>query len=316
MIPAYNEYEVIDELGVQLASLMDRHPQYDFEAIIVENGSFDNSIEKLRSLHERDRRFKVVRLSRNFTADGGVCAGLRHATGDCAILMDADLQDPPEVVDKFIERWEAGIDVVYGIIRSREAVSGLRHIGNRIFYWLVNRVSDGMIPENVTAFRLMDRKVYEVINDMPETNRFTRGLCSWTGFTQEGVEFDRRDRFAGKAKAGFLEVLKEGFDALVSFSFVPLKIIGMLGLSLSIICLLLLVVDVLLALFYNRGVSGIETVIVLMMFMFSFVFLSLGIMGEYLGRIFDEVKHRPNYIVRERYGFDAHAPDASNNNRE
>ena len=177
VIPAFNEEEVIDELGRCLQALIERNKCYDFEIIIVENGSQDKSFERLCSLHEKDPRFKIIQLSRNFTADGGVAAGLSYCKGDCAVLMDADLQDPPEVVDEFLKKWEDGNDVVYGIIKSREGVSLTRKILNKLFYFLLNKATRGSIPQNVTAFRLMDRKVYEQLNIMKETHRFTRGLC-------------------------------------------------------------------------------------------------------------------------------------------
>lgn len=303
VIPAWNESEVIPELGRRLTELMDAVPKYDFEVVVVENGSVDDSFRLLGELNRQDPRFKVVRLSRNFTADGGVAAGLRHATGDCAVLMDADLQDPPEVLYQFFEKWEEGYEVVYGVIRSRDGVSPLREKANHVFYTLLNRMTGGTMPRNVTAFRLMDRSVYEVLNRMGENNRFTRGLCAWTGFRQTGVEFDRADRFAGESKAPFIDILKEALDALFSFSFIPLKIATVLGLCLSAFSFVFLAWQVISSIFMGTPIEGYLTLICTMLLMFGFMFLVLGVIGEYLARMFDEVKARPLYVVKDTVGF-------------
>jgi len=303
VIPAYNEEDVIEELGRGLQALMERNARYDFEVIIVENGSQDRSYDKIVALHQQDSRFKIVQLSRNFTADGGVAAGLRYCNGDCAVLMDADLQDPPEIVDSFLEKWEQGHDVVYGIIVSREGISPLRKLLNRIFYYLLNKASQGTIPANVTAFRLIDRIVYSQLNQMPESHRFTRGLCSWTGFSQVGIEFKRSKRFAGESKAPFWDALKEALDALFSFSYLPLRFITFLGLALSAFCFAFLLFQIIVAIVMVEDVPGFRTVVFTILMMFGFLFISLGVIGEYIARIFDEVKGRPLFIVKNTMGF-------------
>jgi dolichol-phosphate mannosyltransferase len=304
VIPAYNEETVIEKLGQELRSMMERNNAYDFEVIVVENGSADRTWEKLTALHARDSRFKVVQLSRNFTADGGVAAGLRFCRGDAAVLMDADLQDPPEVVDEFIRRWEQGNDVVYGIIKSRQGVSFLRKLLNKLFYAMLDRATRGAIPKNVTAFRLMDRLVYQQLNAMPESNRFTRGLCSWTGFKQVGIEFDRSERFAGYSKAPFWDILKEALDALFSFSHIPLRMITVLGIFLSFFNFAFLAFQILVAIIYVEEIPGYRTIVFTILMMFGFLFICLGIVGEYIGRIFDEVKRRPVFIVKNQLGLD------------
>ena len=306
VIPAWNEEAVIPELGRRLGRVMDRCDRYDFEVIVVENGSVDRSFSLLGDLHEKDSRFKCVQLSRNFTADGGVAAGLRYASGDCAVLMDADLQDPPEVIEEFIDKWEQGYEVVYGIIRTREGVSPVRKYGNKIFYSLVNRMTDiggRSIPQNVTAFRLMDRRVYEVLNNMGETNRFTRGLCTWCGFSQTGVEFDRADRFAGETKAPLTDVIKEAIDGMFSFSFLPIKVVTFLGLMLSLFSFGFLAWQLVSTVFMGSSFEGYLTIISTILLMFGFLFLVLGVIGEYIARIFDEVKRRPLYVVKNTIGF-------------
>lgn len=306
VIPAWNEEAVIPELGRRLTQVMDRNSAYDFEVIIVENGSHDNSYTLLSELNAKDPRFKSVQLSRNFTADGGVAAGLRYASGDCAVLMDADLQDPPEYITEFIDKWEQGYDVVYGVIRSRDGVSKARLLGNKIFYALLNKLSNvggSSIPQNVTAFRLMDRQVYEVLNRMGETNRFTRGLCTWSGFRQTGIEVDRADRFAGETKAPMIDIAKEAIDGMFSFSFLPLRAITAMGILLSVFSFGFLMWQIMATIFMGSSIEGYLTIICTILLMFGFLFLALGIICEYIARIFDEVKRRPLYVVKDTVGF-------------
>ena len=297
VIPCYNEAESLEHLANRLKLLFDRLAKYSFEVILVENGSEDNSYAIMEKIHMEDRRFKIIQLSRNFMADGGVTAGLQFASGDCAIIMDADLQDPPEVIDDFVVKWEEGYDVVFGIIIERAGVSIIRKFINKIFYFMVNKISKGVIPKNVTAFRLMDRKVYSQLNLMKERNRFTRGLCSWTGFNQIGVPFYRAERYAGDSTASFPEIFKEALDAMFSFSFIPLRVISIIGVMLSLACFVFLIYEVVYSLVKGSELPGIPTIISIMMLMFGFLFIFLGIIGEYLARIFDEVKGRPIYIV-------------------
>lgn len=308
VIPVYNEELVIPALGDALTAAMKRNSLYDFEIILVENGSHDRSYAELMKLAERDARFKIVQLSRNFTADGGVAAGLKFCTGDCAILMDADLQDPPEVIDEFLAKWEEGYEVVYGIIQTRQRVSAFRRFFNQLFYAVISSLTEGNIPPNVTAFRLMDRMVYEQLNEMEEANRFTRGLCSWVGFRQTGIPFHRAGRHGGTSKVNFFDLLKEGLDAVFSFSAIPLKLITIFGILLSALCLLFVLFQFVLYAFYQSPFPGYRTLIVLNVMLFGFVFMSLGVIGEYLLRVFDNVKGRPNFIVRGNVGF---ADDAS-----
>ena len=303
VIPVYNEEEVIPALGRELSAMMDRNCGYEFEVVLVENGSLDNSYARLQELNRNDKRFKIVQLSRNFTADGGVAAGLNFCAGDCAILMDADLQDPPEVIDQFLVKWQEGFDVVYGVIQTREKVSNFRRFFNQLFYATISAVTHGSIPPNVTAFRLMDRKVYEQLNEMEEANRFTRGLCSWVGFKQIGIPFHRAGRYGGESKVNFWDLLKEGLDAVFAFSGMPLKMISIFGVILSVLCGILVCVQIFVGIFYGNPFPGYRTLVVLNLLMFGVVFISLGIIGEYVMRIFDNVKGRPNFIVSNKIGF-------------
>ncbi len=303
VIPAYNEESVVDELKKRLQEVMKTCPDYDFEVIIVENGSFDSTFERLIAIHHEDPRFKIVQLSRNFGCDGGIIAGLSYAKGDAAVIMNADLQDPPELIPRFIQEWEAGNEIVYGVIQKREGVNIIRRVMSRAAYMIIFRLSNHMIPENASDFRLVDRKVYTIINAMKEKNIFLRGLIVWTGFKQIGVSFERQPRFAGDSKANFMAVWRVAMNGIFSFSYFPLKIATTLGFFLSIITFILALFEIYLYVAFGREVPGFTTLILVILFCFGMVFLMFGIMGSYIERIYDEVKQRPNYIVNNEVGF-------------
>jgi dolichol-phosphate mannosyltransferase len=275
----------------------------DFEVIIVENGSSDSSFPLLVAIHYHDPRFKVVQLSRNFGCDGGITAGLAYAKGDAAIIMNADLQDPPELIPQFIEKWEAGYEIVYGVILKREGVNIVRKFMSRVAYALIFKLSNNMIPRDATDFRLIDRKVYTIINTMKEKNKFLRGLIVWTGFNQIGVPFERQPRFAGDSKSGFLNAWNVAMNGIFSFSYFPLKIGIAMGFILSTLAFLAAIYEVYLYLVFGREVPGFTTMILIMLLGFGILFLMFGIMGSYIERIYDEVKERPNYIIKNRVGF-------------
>jgi dolichol-phosphate mannosyltransferase len=303
VIPAYNEEDVLDELKRRLQNVMNTCNNYDFEVIIVENGSWDSSFEKLLLIHVEDPRFKIVQLSRNFECDGGIAAGLQYVKGDAAVIMNADLQDPPEMIPSFIERWEKGNEIVYGIIEQREGVPFLRKFLSRAAYIIISKLSHHMIPENVSDFRLVDRKVYSVINKMPEKNKFLRGLIVWTGFKQTGIPYKRPQRFAGSSKADFKTVWKVAMNGIFSFSYFPLQIATALGFMLSLITFVIGVFEIFFFVMYGREVPGFTTLILTVLFCFGVLFFLLGIFGKYIERIYEEVKQRPNYIVKDTIGF-------------
>lgn len=304
VIPAYNEESVVGELKKRLQAVMDTCPRYDFEVIIVENGSADSTFARLLSIHQEDLRFRIVQLSRNFGCDGGITAGLAYARGDAAVIMNADLQDPPELIPRFVQEWEAGNEIVYGVIRKREGVNLVRRILSRLAYMIIFRLSNQMIPENATDFRLIDRRVYTIINTMKEKNKFLRGLVVWTGFRQMGVPFERQPRFAGESKADFKTVWNVAMNGIFSFSYFPLKIATFMGFLFSTLSFLLAIVEIYLYLAFGREVPGFTTLILVVLFCFGMIFLMFGIMGTYIERIYDEVKQRPNYIVNNVIGFD------------
>jgi polyisoprenyl-phosphate glycosyltransferase len=303
VIPAYNEESVLEELKNRLQNIMDASPGYDFEVIMVENGSGDSTFERLVAIHHQDPRFKIVQLSRNFGCDGGITAGLAYARGDAAVIMNADLQDPPELIPRFIQEWEAGYEIIYGVIQKREGVNLVRRVLSRLAYMIIFRLSNNMIPENASDFRLVDRKVYTIINSLKEKNKFLRGLVVWTGFKQLGIPFERQPRFAGESKADFKTVWNVAMNGIFSFSYFPLKIATFMGFLLSTLSFILALVEIYLYMAFGREVPGFTTLILVILFCFGMIFLMFGIMGTYIERIYDEVKQRPNYIVNNEIGF-------------
>jgi glycosyltransferase involved in cell wall biosynthesis len=303
VIPAYNEEEVLDELKRRLQGIMTINERYNFEVIIVENGSWDSTFEKLERINRDDPRFKVVQLSRNFGPDGGITAGLSHAKGDAAVIMNADLQDPPEMITRFIEKWEEGYEIIYGIIQKRKGVSRTRKILSIMAYKIINELTDRTIPENAGDFRLIDNKVYHIVNEMKEQNKYLRGLIAWTGFKQIGIPYERPPRYAGNSKAGFSTAMDIAMNGIFSFSYFPLKLATIIGFALSVISFILILIELSLFFIYGREVPGYTSTILIILFLFGMLFLLLGILGIYLGRIYDEVKQRPNYIIKNEIGF-------------
>lgn len=302
VIPAYNEEEVLEELKKRLQLMMDGNSRYDFEVIIVENGSFDSTYDKLLKIHAEDDRFKIVQLSRNFRCDGGITAGLQYVRGDAAVIMMADLQDPPELVPRFLEKWEEGYDIVYTVVLKRNGTGLARRFLSRMFYKIIGVLTYRTIPENASDFRLIDRRVYETVNRMNERNRMLRGIITWTGFRQYAIDYQRPPRFAGESKADFVHVFKLALDGIFSFSYIPLNLITYLGFVISVLSFIMIIVEMTLFVLYGREVPGFTTLIIAMLFLFGMLFMILGIIGEYIARIYDEVKQRPNYIVKREIG--------------
>jgi glycosyltransferase involved in cell wall biosynthesis len=304
VIPAYNERDNIDELGRRLALVFDAEDRYDWEVILVENGSADDTWDKAVALHQRDERFKVLQLARNFRMDGGLTAGLNHARGDAAVVMAGDLQDPPEVLPAFLRRWEEGYEIVYQIVTARRGTGPMRRFNSWLFYVVANRLTDGRIPRNVSDFRLVDRKVYETINTMEERNRFVRGLFAWVGFRSIGVEAERQPRTAGVSGAHTLKVLDLALKGIFAHSYVPLKLISLFGVTMSALSFVGLLVLTFLFVVFGVPFAGFGTIVSLIVLMFGFLFTMLGVVAEYVGLIYEEVKQRPNFVVRGQVGLE------------
>jgi glycosyltransferase involved in cell wall biosynthesis len=303
IVPAYNEEECVEELARRLALVFDENPKYDFEAIIVENGSIDRTWELLQKIHQRDQRFKTIQLARNFRMDGGLTAGINFASGDAAVLMTADLQDPPELISEFIKKWEEGFENVYMVVTKRTGTGPIRTFNSKAFYWLAGKLTDDRIPKNASDFRLVDRKVYEAVRSMEERNRFVRGLFAWVGFKSVGVEAERPIRFGGASKAYSFKVIDLAFKGILSHSYIPLKLITLTGIGASAVSLLALLGFT--ANWLLRGVpfAGFGTIVALVLLLFGFLTFMLGLIAEYVGLIYEEVKSRPNFIVRQVLGF-------------
>ena len=306
VIPAYNERDNVGELAQRLQGVFADNSKYDFEVVIVENGSYDDTFEKLLEVHKHDSRFKIIQLARNFRMDGGLTAGLQYVKGDAAVIMTADLQDPPELITLFLEKWEEGYENVYGIVTKREGTSWLRRLNSQLFYYVANTITGGMIPRNVSDFRLIDRKVYLVINSMDERNRFVRGLFAWVGFKAIGIPHERPPRFAGVSQAHTFKVIELALKGIFAHTYTPLKLITITGLILSAISFISIVALAIKAVFWGVPFPGFGTLVAVMLLMFGILFTMLGIVAEYIGLIYEEVKQRPNFIVRTTVGI----PDA------
>ncbi len=311
IIPAYNERDNVDELARRLRGVFDANPKYDFETIIIENGSEDDSFDKLMAVHQADSRFKIIQLARNFRMDGGLTAGLHYADGDAAVIMTADLQDPPELISQFIAKWEEGYENVYGIVTRRVGTSAIRRMNSQLFYYVANKLTGGMIPRNVSDFRLIDRKVYKTINVMDERNRFLRGLFAWVGFKSIGIPHERPPRVAGVSGAHTLKVLELALKGIFAHSYVPLKLISTTGIGLSVLSVLAFIGLVIRTLVWGVPFPGFGTIVALILLMFGILFTMLGILAEYVGLIYEEVKRRPNFVVRNLVGLEKTAGDGA-----
>jgi len=306
VVPAYNEGQCVDELARRLRSVFDgASERYDFEAIIVENGSHDDTFEKLLRIRNDDERFKVVRLQRNFDMEGGMCAGIAQATGDACVIMSADLQDPPELLPAFIEKWEQGFDNVYQIVTKRTDNSLFRRVAAQTFYWLINKISDRPVPRNASDFRLVDRRLYQTFNAMPERNRMVRAMWTWVGGKSTGIEHERPPRFGGISTFNSLRTAGFAVRGILSSSYMPLKVIPLVGGSFAFASFLALGGYAIRAVLFGVPFAGFGTLVSLNLLLFGLLFSVLGLLSEYIGMIYEEVRGRPTFVVREAYGLDA-----------
>lgn len=299
VIPAYNEEDCVEELARQLTGVMHELDKYDFEVLIVENGSKDATWSLLQKIAATDQRFKPIRLSRNFGMDGGVTAGLELATGDACVIMTADLQDPPELIIEFAKKWEEGFENIYMIVEKRETSGFLRRINSRLFYLVADRLTGGLIPKGVSDYRLVDRKVYEAVRSMHESNRFVRGLFAWVGFKTFGISHPRPARFGGESKARLSTVLRLAKHGILSFSDIPLRFITWFGLGCSGLALVTMVVFAILRFIIGTPFAGFATIVTIVLFFFGLLSFMIGILAEYVAMIHAEVKNRPNFIIAE-----------------
>ncbi len=300
--PVYNEEPVLPELYRRVSAIMDELGE-PWELVLVDDGSRDRSAAIIAELHAADPRVRGISFSRNFGFQEAVTAGLDHAQGDAVILTDADLQDPPEVIPEMIAKWREGYDVVYGVRESREGETWFKLVTAKLFYRIIHRITSVNIPLDTGDFRLMDRRVVNALCRMRERNRFLRGMVPWVGYRQTGVYFNRAPRFAGEAKySSFRRMFKFAMNAVTSFSYLPLQIATYLGFVMAAISGLAIVIVILLRLFAPHELTGQATTLVAVLFLGGVQLISLGIIGEYLGRIYDEVKGRPLYLINKTWG--------------
>ena len=304
IIPIYNEEESIPELYRRVSDVMDSLDD-SVELILINDGSGDRSLKLMRELQERDARVCYISFARNFGHQAAVTAGLNFARGQVIVVLDADLQDPPELIPKMIESWQAGYHVVYAQRTKRKKESWFKRLTAYVFYRLLQQLADVDIPADTGDFCLMDRQVVDVLNSMPERNRYIRGLRAWIGFRQTAVKFERDPRFAGEVKYTFKKSLALAINSLVSFSKIPLRLSTYLGLFSALIALFM----ALLVLYWRlqqpeSPVTGLATILIAVFFLGSVQLISIGILGEYIGRIYEEVKGRPAYTIAEIAGLE------------
>ncbi|NOU92971.1 glycosyltransferase [Paenibacillus sp. LMG 31456] len=298
VIPCYNEEAVIIETYKRLTSVMAcTEKRYNYELIFANDGSKDMTLKLLKEISRNDSHVKIINFSRNFGHQIAVTAGIDSAKGDAVVLIDADLQDPPELILEFIEQWENGYEVVYAVRRKRIGETWFKKVTASYFYRYLHKITDINIPVDTGDFRLMSRKVVNVLKQIKERHRFIRGLVSWVGFKQIGIPYDRAERFAGETKYPLKKMIKFSIDAITSFSYFPLKIAGFLGVSSAILGVFGIIISLILKFTTDYVIQGWTSLMIVMLFLGGMQLFILGIIGEYLGRIYDETRNRPLYIV-------------------
>ncbi len=302
VIPMYYEEEVAEDCYKRVSEVLENlKDNYEYEIIFINDGSQDRTQEILEKIAKEDKNVKVISFSRNFGHQAAVTAGLKFVTGDAIVIMDADLQDPPELIPDMLKKWEEGYEVIYGKRKSREGESAFKLFTAKAFYATINKLSDIEIPKNTGDFRLVDKKVVDVINTLPEHNKFLRGLFSWVGFKQYAYEYERKERLAGKTKYPFKKMMKLASDGIMSFSTKPLKLVGGLGIFSVIVSILILIYSILsFALKWNNLIPGWTSIMCVTTFLGGVILISLYMIGEYIARIYDEVRHRPEYIIDKK----------------
>jgi polyisoprenyl-phosphate glycosyltransferase len=311
IVPCLNEEEALRGTHARLSSALAQIPA-NFEIVYVDDGSTDATPEVLRELQGSDNCIRVVRFSRNFGHQMAITAGLEHAAGDAVVVIDADLQDPPENIAKFFRKWEEGYDVVYGVRTERQGETAFKLWTAKIFYRCITRLSDTQIPLDTGDFRLMDRRVVNVLLGMPERDRFVRGMVSWLGFSQAAVPYRREARAEGVTKFSFFKMLRFAMDGIFSFSIVPLRVATWTGFITSFLAILgILVVSLERVLGVAGLVKGWTSTMFAVLFIGGVQLICMGIIGEYIGRIYGESKHRPLYVVREILGFEGQKRETS-----
>lgn len=305
IVPMYYEEKVVAECYNRLTKCLKEIKNYNYEIIIINDGSKDKTLEIIEKIASQDKHIKIISFSRNFGHQAAVTAGLKYATGDAIVIIDADLQDPPELIPQMIQLWEQGNEIIYAKRKKRNGESPFKLLSAKMFYQILNALSDVEIPKDTGDFRLVDRKVVDTINQMPEHNKFLRGLFSWVGYKQIPFEYERQERFAGETKYPLKKMLKLASDGIISFSTKPLKMLGGLGIISIIISICILIYALISYAFKLNDLSaGWTSIMVTVTFFAGVQLVSLWIMSEYIGRIYDETKQRPQYIIDKKINID------------
>ena len=301
VIPMYYEEKVVTECYNRLKNVLEKLNNYDYELIFVNDGSQDNTLNLLEEIATQNKKVKVISFSRNFGHQAAVTAGLKFITGDAIVIIDADLQDPPERIPEMLKLWENGYEVIYGKRKSRKGESAFKLLTAKMFYTTLSALSNVEIPKDTGDFRLVDRKVVDVVNQLPEHNKFLRGLFSWVGYKQTPFEYERQERFAGKTKYPLKKMLKLASDGIISFSTKPLKIVGYIGILSILLSIAILIYSLISFAFkLNDLTAGWTSIMVTVTFFAGIQLISVWIMSEYVGRIYDETKKRPEYIIDKK----------------
>ncbi|MGJ7922716.1 glycosyltransferase family 2 protein [Neobacillus sp. LXY-4] len=299
LIPAYNEEEVLQQLYDRLNKVISTIPFYDFEILFVNDGSKDSTLQQIKSLREKDHNISYVNLSRNFGKETAMIAGLDYAAGDAVIIIDADLQDPPELIPEMIRYWEMGYDDVFAKRRSRAGESWLKKTTASTYYKILQKMTRIPIQKNTGDFRLLDRRCVEALKQIRETQRYTKGMFSWIGYNKKEILFDRDPRAAGETKWNYLKLMDLAIEGITSFTTTPLRISAMFGCVISFFAFVYIIWIISKTLLFGENVAGYPSLMTVILFLGGIQLISLGIIGEYLGRIFNETKNRPLYFVDE-----------------
>lgn len=302
IIPCYNEESNLHSLYDALTSFINSQPNYQWQILMVNDGSKDNTLQIIQQIRKEDNRFCYISLSRNFGKENAMLAGFDYVSGDCCIIIDADLQHPIHVVPEMIELWEQGYDDVYGKRISRGKESWLRKKLSLSYYHILQKMAKIDILPNVGDFRLLDRKCINTLKELRETQRYTKGLYCWIGFRKKEVRFEQQDRTQGKSSFNYLSLFNLAIEGITSYSTIPLRISTLLGVMVSITAFLYMCFVFFKTIAFGEPVQGFPTLLIVILFLGGVQLLSLGIIGEYLGRIFIETKHRPVYIINKKEG--------------
>lgn len=299
LVPAYNEEEALPFLYERVSKIMDEMKNYEFELLFVNDGSKDNTLNEIKELRKKDKRISYVDFSRNFGKEIGMIAGLDYATGDCVIIMDADLQDPPELISQMVELWEQGYDDVYAQRKSRAGETWLKKFTSKMYYRVLQSLTKVEIQKDTGDFRLLDRRCVNALKKMRETGRNSKSMFSWIGYNKKAIFYDRDPRVAGKSKWNYKKLIDLAIDGITAFTTSPLRISTCLSIPTFLALFIYFIYVIIKCIRLNIAIQAYQAIILLILFFSGVQIILIGIMGEYLGRIFNESKHRPLYLVNE-----------------